>query len=214
MLIFAAWSFSTPEPVPALRLHFLRQLRHHTALTIWECFSRIPIQDTQKLSILSRVVAKSDYLDRLESASRSFAGAEPWPAQQLYEKFYCARDEPGNRFKEQMCLFADSLSTDELKGNQLRLYFSALPPLWSSFAAAGVERHQIGPIPNLTIASAIQNRTLCASATPYRLERAHLSLKPLCSPFHTACYLTTHLLTLHTLPPRKPHQIDAHSPAD
>jgi hypothetical protein len=31
-----------------------------------------------------------------------------------------------NRIKEQMCLFADRLSTDEMRGNQLRLYFSAL----------------------------------------------------------------------------------------
>ena len=31
-----------------------------------------------------------------------------------------------NCIKEQMCLFADRLSTDEMKGNQLRLYFSAL----------------------------------------------------------------------------------------
>jgi len=27
---------------------------------------------------------------------------------------------------KQMCLFADRLSTDEMKGNQLRLYFSAM----------------------------------------------------------------------------------------
>jgi Transposase DDE domain group 1 len=31
-----------------------------------------------------------------------------------------------NRIKEQMCLFADRLSTGEMKANQLRLYFSAL----------------------------------------------------------------------------------------
>ena len=31
-----------------------------------------------------------------------------------------------NRIKERMCLFADRLSTDEMKGNPLRLYFSAL----------------------------------------------------------------------------------------
>ena len=31
-----------------------------------------------------------------------------------------------NRIKEQICLFADRLSTDQMKGNQLRLYFSAL----------------------------------------------------------------------------------------
>ena len=52
--------------------------------------------------------------------------ATEWVAQNLYEKFYCARGEMENRIKEQMCLFADRLSTDEMKGNQLRLYFSAL----------------------------------------------------------------------------------------
>ena len=52
--------------------------------------------------------------------------ADEWAAQQLYEKFYCARGEMENRIKEQMCLFADRLSIDEMPGNQLRLYFSAL----------------------------------------------------------------------------------------
>jgi hypothetical protein len=31
-----------------------------------------------------------------------------------------------NRIKEQMCLFADRLSTGQMQANQLRLYFSAL----------------------------------------------------------------------------------------
>ncbi len=52
--------------------------------------------------------------------------AERWAAQDLYEKFYCARGEMENRIKEQMCLFAHRLSTDEMCGNQLRLCFSAL----------------------------------------------------------------------------------------
>ncbi len=52
--------------------------------------------------------------------------AQQWPAQDLYEKLYCARGEMENRIKEQMCLFADRLSSDEMKANQLRLYFSAL----------------------------------------------------------------------------------------
>jgi len=38
----------------------------------------------------------------------------------------CARGEIENRSKEHRGLFADRLSTDEMKGNQLRLYFSAL----------------------------------------------------------------------------------------
>jgi len=46
---------------------------------------------------------------------------DKWPDQNLHEKFYCASGEMENRFKEQMCPFADCHSTDEMKGNQLRL---------------------------------------------------------------------------------------------
>ena len=63
---------------------------------------------------------------RTRASSSLRLTAEQWAAQDLYEKFYCARGEMENRIKEQMCLFADRLSTDEMKGNQLRLYFSAL----------------------------------------------------------------------------------------
>jgi hypothetical protein len=75
-----------------------------------------------------RVVAKAEYLDKGENPRFVVTSltAEQWAAQDLYEKFYCARGEMENRIKEQMCLFADRLSTGEMKGNQLRLYFSAL----------------------------------------------------------------------------------------
>jgi hypothetical protein len=75
-----------------------------------------------------RVVAKAEYLDKGENPRFVVTSLSPdqWAAQDLYEKFYCARGEMENRIKEQMCLFADRLSTDEMKGNQLRLYFSAL----------------------------------------------------------------------------------------
>jgi hypothetical protein len=74
------------------------------------------------------VVAKAGYLDKGENPRFVVTSLTPdkWPDQNLYEKFYCARGEMENRIKEQMCLFADRLSTDEMKGNQLRLYFSAL----------------------------------------------------------------------------------------
>ena len=70
----------------------------------------------------------SEYLDKGQNPRFVVTSltAEQWAAQDLYEKFYCARGEMENRIKEQMCLFADRLSTDEMKGNQLRLYFSAL----------------------------------------------------------------------------------------
>ncbi len=75
-----------------------------------------------------RVVAKAEYLDKGENPRFVVTSltAEQWADQDLYEKFYCARGEMENRIKEQMHLFADRLSTDEMKGNQLRLYFSAL----------------------------------------------------------------------------------------
>jgi len=44
----------------------------------------------------------------------------------LYEDFYCARGEAENRIKEcQLDLFADRLSTESLRGNQLRLWFAS-----------------------------------------------------------------------------------------
>ena len=39
---------------------------------------------------------------------------------------YCARGEMGNRIQEQLGLFSDRRSTETLRANQLRLYFSSL----------------------------------------------------------------------------------------
>src|SRR6202790_3572435 len=79
-------------------------------------------------SCARRVVAKAEYLDKGENPRFVVTSLTPdqWPDQALYEKFYCARGEMENRIKAQMCLVADRLSTDEMKGNQLRLYFSPL----------------------------------------------------------------------------------------
>jgi hypothetical protein len=91
-------------------------------------FAEFDYQTRKSWSRARRVVAKAEYLDKGENPRFVVTSltAEQWPAQDLYEKFYCARGEMENRIKEQMCLFADRLSTNEMKGNQLRLYFSAL----------------------------------------------------------------------------------------
>lgn len=75
-----------------------------------------------------RVVAKAEYLEKGENPRFVVTSLSPdeWPTQALYEDLYCARGEMENRIKEQMCLFADRLSTEQMRGNQLRLYFSAL----------------------------------------------------------------------------------------
>jgi hypothetical protein len=104
------------------------QLRHQETASAARVFTEFPYKTHKSWSNERRVVAKAEYLDKGENPRfvvTSLAVAQ-WPAQQLYEKLYCARGEMENRIKEQMCLFADRLSTDEMKANQLRLYFSAL----------------------------------------------------------------------------------------
>jgi hypothetical protein len=75
-----------------------------------------------------RVVAKAEQLEGKENPRYlvTSLGKEAWPAQQLYEQLYCARGEMENRIKEQLSLFSDRLSTETLRANQLRLYFSSL----------------------------------------------------------------------------------------
>jgi len=91
-------------------------------------FSEFDYRTHKSWSRARRVVAKAEYLDKGENPRFIVTSldADKWAAQDLYEKFYCARGDMENRIKEQMCLFADRLSTDEMRGNQLRLYFSAL----------------------------------------------------------------------------------------
>jgi hypothetical protein len=103
-------------------------LEHQSTAKAARVFAEFDYQTHNSWSRSRRVVAKAEYLDKGENPRFvvTSLSAEQWAAQDLYEKFYCARGEMENRIKEQMCLFADRLSTDEMKGNQLRLYFSAL----------------------------------------------------------------------------------------
>ncbi|HEY1897478.1 MAG TPA: IS1380 family transposase [Terracidiphilus sp.] len=104
------------------------RLQHQSTGKAARVFAEFQYQTKKSWSRARRVVAKAEYLDKGENPRFVVTSllAEQWPAQDLYEKFYCARGEMENRIKEQMCLFADRLSTDEMRGNQLRLYFSAL----------------------------------------------------------------------------------------
>jgi hypothetical protein len=101
---------------------------HRSTAKAARVFTEFNYRTHKSWSCARRVVAKAEYLEKGENPRfvvTSLTAGE-WPAQDLYEKFYCARGEMENRIKEQMCLFADRLSTGEMKGNQLRLYFSAL----------------------------------------------------------------------------------------
>jgi len=108
-------------------MHQARMLHQTTGLAA-RVFAEFDYQTHMSWSCARRVVAKAEHLDKGENPRFVVTSLTPdkWAAQDLYEKFYCARGEMENRIKEQMCLFADRLSTDEMKGNQLRLYFSAM----------------------------------------------------------------------------------------
>jgi len=75
-----------------------------------------------------RVIAKAEHIEGKENPRYlvTSLSEQDWPAQKLYERLYCARGEMENRIKEQLNLFSDRLSTETLRANQLRLYFSSL----------------------------------------------------------------------------------------
>ncbi len=83
---------------------------------------------TGRWSRAGRVVAKAEHLADKENPRFVVTSlrADEWPAQPLYEELYCARGEMENRIKEQLSLFADRVSTEHLRSNQLRLYLSAM----------------------------------------------------------------------------------------
>jgi Transposase DDE domain group 1 len=74
-----------------------------------------------------RVVAKAESIDGKENPRfvvTSLTG-ERWAAQPLYEELYCERGDMENRIKEQFSLFADRVSAETMRANQMRLYLSA-----------------------------------------------------------------------------------------
>jgi len=75
-----------------------------------------------------RVVAKAEHIDGKENPRFVVTSlkAEDWAAQALYEELYCARGEMENRIKEQFSLFADRVSSETMRANQMRMYFSAM----------------------------------------------------------------------------------------
>ena len=91
-------------------------------------FREFAYQTRHSWSRPRRVVAKAEYLDK--GANPRFVvtslDAQAWAMRELYEQLYCARGEMENRIKEQLSLFADRMSTETLRANQLRLYFSSL----------------------------------------------------------------------------------------
>ena len=75
-----------------------------------------------------RVVAKAEHINGKENPRFVVTSLSPerWAAPALYEELYCARGDMENRIKEQFSLFADRVSAETIRANQLRLYFSVM----------------------------------------------------------------------------------------
>jgi len=75
-----------------------------------------------------RVVAKAEHIDGKENPRFVVTSLTPaeWAAQTLYEQLYCERGDMENRIKEQFSLFADRVSAETMRANQMRLYLSAM----------------------------------------------------------------------------------------
>lgn len=88
-----------------------------------------------------RVVGKAEVLEKGNNPRFIVTNLnrKDFPAQSLYEDFYCARGDMENRIKEQQQdLFADRTSTMAMASNQLRLWFSAFTHLMLSRMQAEV----------------------------------------------------------------------------
>jgi hypothetical protein len=91
-------------------------------------FKELTYRTRKSWSRQRRVVAKAEHTG--DKSNPRFVvtslSIEEYAAQRLYEEFYCARGEMENRIKEaQLDLFADRLSTETFRANQLRLWLSS-----------------------------------------------------------------------------------------
>ena len=91
-------------------------------------FAQFRYQTRDSWSRERRVVVKAEHL--AQGANPRYVvtslSAEEADARRLYEDLYCARGDMENRIKEQQLdLFADRTSTQLLRANQIRLYFSS-----------------------------------------------------------------------------------------
>jgi Transposase DDE domain group 1 len=75
-----------------------------------------------------RVAAKAEQIDGKENPRFVVTSltSEQWSARALYQDLYCARGDMENRIKEQFSLFADRVSAETMRANQMRLYLSAM----------------------------------------------------------------------------------------
>ena len=90
-------------------------------------FTEFRYRTNKSWSRKRRVVAKAEAIEGKENPRFvvTTLKAKQWKPAPLYEQLYCARGEMENRIKEQLKLFADRMSAETMRANQLRLYLAA-----------------------------------------------------------------------------------------
>jgi len=116
------------EPMVKDELEEARK-RHERSKQPERVFKDLEYQTEKSWTRPRRVVAKAEWLT--DKANPRFVAtnltAEQVPAATLYEDEYCPRGEMENRIKEQqLYLFGTRASVQTIRGNQIRLYFSAV----------------------------------------------------------------------------------------
>jgi hypothetical protein len=92
-------------------------------------FKELTYRTRKTWSRSRRVVAKAEATTKGENPRFivTSLSIEQYAGKALYEEFYCARGEMENRIKEcQLDMFADRLSANLFRVNQLRLWFASL----------------------------------------------------------------------------------------
>jgi hypothetical protein len=91
-------------------------------------FTEFEYETRKSWTRVRRVVAKAEHIEGKENPRFvvTSLASEEWPAQKLYEVNYCGRGDMENRIKEQFSLFADRVSAETMRANQMRLYLSAM----------------------------------------------------------------------------------------
>src|SRR5260370_1348772 len=114
-------------PTIGRAMHQAKQEHQRTGKSA-RVFCEFAYRTKKSWSRARRVIAKAEQIEGKENPRYlvTSLGAQDWPVQKLYEQLYCARGEMENRIKEQLSLFADRLSTETLRANQLGLDFSSL----------------------------------------------------------------------------------------
>jgi hypothetical protein len=91
-------------------------------------FTEFEYETLNSWSRARRVIGKAEHIEG-KANPRFVVTSLPatiWDPQKLYEDLYCARGNMENRIKEQFSLFADRVSAETMRANQLRIYFSAM----------------------------------------------------------------------------------------